>query len=57
MSELVPSIEGKTESFQHQTNLLLSVWMMLVGDSMWPDFARFYPECVMPFVKKIKYDE
>ena len=57
LPELVPSIEGKVEDLQHQTNLLLSVWMSLKGNRMWPDFARFYARRVMPFVKKIKHDE
>ena len=57
LSELVPSIEGKVEDLQHQTNLLLCVWMFLTGGRLWPDFARFYPQRVMPLVRKIKYDD
>lgn len=57
LPELVPSLEGKVENFQHQTNLLLSVWMMHEGFRMWPDFARFYYDRVAPFVKKLKFDE
>lgn len=57
LPELVPSIEGKVEDFQHQTNLLLSVWMTTTGGRLWTDFARFRPEHVMPLVRKIKYDD
>lgn len=57
LPELVPSIEGKVEDFQHQTNLLLCTWMSLTGGRLWPDFARFYPQRVMPLVRKIKYDD
>ena len=57
LPELVPSIDEKVEDCQHQANLLLSVWIKTKGNHMWPDFARLYPQRVMPLVKKIKYDD
>lgn len=56
LPELVPSIDEKAEDFQHQACLLLSVCMKSEGYNMWPDFARFYASRVLPFVKKIKYN-
>ncbi len=57
LPELVPSTDGKIEDLEHQANLLLGVWMTLTGGRLWCDWARFYPQRVMPLVRKIKYEE
>jgi hypothetical protein len=55
--ELVPSLEGKTDDYQMQANFLLSMLTEHVGDHLWPDYARFYPQRVWPLARKLVFDK
>ncbi|MCH7519188.1 MAG: caspase family protein [Candidatus Dadabacteria bacterium] len=54
--EFSPRIKGNTLEFQLQANLLIVILTRNVGQKLWPDYARFYAQRVLPFFKKIKYD-
>lgn len=54
--EFAPKAEGKIENYQLQANFLLVILTEHIGEQLWPDFARFYPERIMPLVKKILYN-
>jgi len=54
--DLAPSLEGATDDYQLQANFLLSMLTEHSQDHLWPDYARFYGERIIPFAKKLIYD-
>lgn len=57
LPELAPSLGGQIDNVQRQVNFLLTILMEHHGVGLWPDFGRWEGWRVMPFIRKIKYDE
>lgn len=56
LTDLAPELDGATDDYQLQINLLLALLFYQNGDTLWPDFGRWYAYRLKSLVNKIKYD-
>lgn len=56
LSELAPKIKNRIFDFQLQINFLLVMLTEKQDDRLWPDFARWDAQRIIPLANKIKYE-